>query len=216
MKKAMRIGQLFEVQSGDYHATQRELGPGPIPLVSCGDINHGFVGYFDIPEERQYKESVTVAYNGQPLAAKFRPYVFGAKDDVGILVPRVPMNERALIYVATMLNAKRWRYSYGRKCFKNKLESVEVEVPVCTTTSGCWHLDLNHIDRLLEGVRFDARPSVKTPTAHSLPKVEWVERRLDQVFNLVRGDFHSIKNLAEGPFRHRVQDGSRQWDCRLF
>ena len=189
MKKAMRIGQLFEVRSGDFHATHKELGPGAIPLVSCGDINHGFVGYFDIPEGQQYREAVTVAYNGQPLAAK---------DDVGILAPRVPMNERALVYVATMLNAKRWRYSYGRKCFKNKLESVEVEVPVCTAASGGWQLDLNHIDRLLEGVHFDARPSVKTPTSHSLPKVEWVERRLDQVFNLVRGDFHSIKNLAEG------------------
>jgi hypothetical protein len=200
MRATMRIGQLFEIRSGDFHATYRELGPGSIPLISCGDVNHGLVGYFDIPTEKQYSEVVTVAYNGQPLAAKFRPYVFGAKDDVGILVPRTHMNERALVYVATMLNAKRWRYSYGRKCFKTKLESVEVEVPVCTSSAGSRHLDLRAIDCLLEGVCFDARPSVDAPTTRALPTVEWVECRLDQIFNLVRGDFHSIKDLAEGRF----------------
>lgn len=200
MRRAMRIGHLFEVRSGDFHATHRELGPGSIPLISCGDVNHGLVGFFDIPADMQYSGAVTVAYNGQPLTAKFRPYAFGAKDDVGILIPRSPMNSRALVYVATMLNAKRWRYSYGRKCFKTKMESVEVEVPACRSSSGSWHLDLSALDHLLEGVCLDARPDVDAPIARPLPKVEWVDRRLNQVFNLVRGDFHSIKDLAEGRF----------------
>ena len=124
------------MRSGDYHATVRELGPGAVPLVSCGDVNHGLVGYFDIPVDKQYEGAVTVSYNGQPLAAKFRPYAFGAKDDVGVLTPKAPVNERALVYIAAVLNAKRWRYSYGRKCFRAKLEMVEVEVPVKRSAEG--------------------------------------------------------------------------------
>ena len=200
MRKSVLIGALFNVRSGDFHATHRELEPGSIPLVSCGDINHGLVGHFDIPVEKQYRDAVTVAYNGQPLAAKFRPYVFGAKDDIGILVPRSPVNDRALIYVAAMLNAKRWRYSYGRKCFRNKLEAVEIGVPVNVSKQGTWCLDLDYIDNLLGTVSLDARPEPQSSSKCALPDVEWVERRLDEVFDLVRGDFHSIKGLAERKF----------------
>ena len=198
MRKLVRIDSLFTVRSGDYHATSKELGPGAIPLVSCGDVNHGLVGFYDIPEEKQYQNAVTVPYNGQPLAAKFRPYIFGAKDDIGVLLPRSSMNEQALAYVAAMLNAKRWRYSYGRKCFKKKLEAVKIEVPVLLSKSGACHLDLDQIDCLLGGIPLDRRPTPSSSVRRVLPKAEWVDRRLDEVFTLVRGDFHSIKGLAEG------------------
>ena len=200
MKRFVPIGSLFTVRSGDFHATSKELSAGSVPLVSCGDINHGLVGYFDIPEGKQYHDVVTVAYNGQPLTAKFRPYVFGAKDDIGVLEPRASTSARALIYVATMLNARRWRYSYGRKCFKTKLESVEVELPVRTSKLGKWHLDLDYIDGVLGNVSLDKRPSAPASSKRSVPDAKWVERRLDKVFDLVRGDFHSLKNLAAGGF----------------
>ncbi len=198
MRKSVPIGVLFHVRSGDFHATSKELGPGSIPLVSCGDIDHGLVGHFDIPTEKQYQGAITVAYNGQPLAAKFRPYVFGAKDDIGVLVPRSPVNERTLVYVAAMLNAKRWRYSYGRKCFKNKLEAVEIDVPVSWSRQDTWYLDLDCINRLLDTVPLDVRPEPESSSKCALPRVEWMDRRLDEVFDLVRGDFHSIKGLAAG------------------
>ena len=200
IKRFVPISSLFSVRSGDFHAASKELGPGPVPLVSCGDINHGFVGYFDIPKEMQYHDAVTVAYNGQPLTAKFRPYVFGAKDDIGILKPRASTSARALVYVAAMLNARRWRYSYGRKCFKNKLEAVEVELPVRTSKPGMWHLDLDYIDGVLGNVPLDMRPSTTASAKRAVPCSKWVERRLDEVFNLVRGDFHSLKELAAGRF----------------
>ena len=99
-----------------YHATS-ELDYGDTPLVSCGNINHGFIGYYDIAPEKRYSDAITVAYNGQPLTAKFRPYKFGAKDDIGVLTPHMPVGQLALVYVAAMLNSMRWRFPYGRKCF---------------------------------------------------------------------------------------------------
>ena len=92
MKRFVAIDSLFSVRSGDFHATDKELDPGAVPLVSCGDVNHGLVGFFDIPKVKQYRDAITVAYNGQPMTAKYRPYAFGAKDDIGILEPLVPMS----------------------------------------------------------------------------------------------------------------------------
>ncbi len=189
MNRSVMIGALFRVQSGDIHAADKELAPGDIPLVSCGDVNHGLVGYFQIPKEQQHENALTVAYNGSPLTVKYRPYRFGAKDDIGILEPIKPMSPRILLYVAALLNAKRWRYSYGRKCFRRKLESVEIEMPV----------DIGDIEKLLAHISLDKRPCIvkKMPT-RLVRESEWVKRRLDELFVLTRGDFHSLKDLANG------------------
>jgi hypothetical protein len=129
-----RVDELFTVKSGDFHAT-KELDPGLVPLISCGDTRNGLLGYFDIPHESTYQHCITVAYNGSwPLMAKFHPYRFGAKDDVAVLSPSEPMQDTTLFYVIALLNRMIWRYSYGRKCFHEKLCAVHLTVPV--TSSG--------------------------------------------------------------------------------
>jgi hypothetical protein len=80
-----KLRELFRVRSGDFHAVN-ELDPGHTRLISCGDLNNGLVGYYDIPKDQRYGRTLTVAYNGSwPLTTKFHPYEFGAKDDVAVL-----------------------------------------------------------------------------------------------------------------------------------
>lgn len=204
---SVRLGELFEVKSGDYHAV-KELDPGNIPLVSCGDVNHGFLDRFNIPPKRRYSEAVTVAYNGAPLTAKYRPYEFGAKDDIGVLIPRVKVNPVTLVYVVVVLNAMRWRFSYGRKCFRNKLELLEIEVPIIHEDGDC-RLDETRISEIVGQVELDRRPKANQPNHQILTANEWRTVRLDQLFVLQRGDFHSLARLDPG----NVATVSRtEWD----
>lgn len=127
--KTFRLPQIFEIKAGDFHAT-KELDAGKVPLISCGDGDNGLVGFFQIPKENTYERCLTVAFNGTPLLTKFHPYRFGAKDDVAVLIPRDPMSDSTLLYIAALLNRMTWRYSYGRKCFRQKLEGVSISLPV--------------------------------------------------------------------------------------
>jgi len=126
----VKVATLFNVVSGDFHAI-KELEPGRVPLVSCGDTDNGVMGYYDVPADKQYENTITVAYNGSwPIMSKFHPYVFGAKDDVAVLRPHYPMTSLCLLYMAALFNRMTWRYSYGRKCFREKLMDVELPIPV--------------------------------------------------------------------------------------
>jgi len=127
--KEFLVGQLFRLAPGHFHA-KSELDPGKVPLISCGWENNGLIGYYDIPDENTHSHALTVAFNGAPLTTHFHPYKFGAKDDVAVLLPVNPMRESVLIYVAALLNAKTWRYSYGRKCYREKLKNVTLTLPV--------------------------------------------------------------------------------------
>lgn len=144
---SVKIEKLFKVKSGDYHAND-ELDPGGIPLIACGETNNGFVGYFDIPKDKIYRRALTVAYNGQPLTTKFHPYRFGAKDDVAVLIPHKEMKDTTLFYIATQINSLKWRYSYGRKCYREKLGNVSIRIPE-TRVDGESHIDESAIERLL-------------------------------------------------------------------
>jgi type I restriction enzyme M protein len=168
-----RVSSLFEVRSGDFHAL-KELGPGNIPLVSCGDTDNGVMGYYDVPVEKQYSNTITVAYNGSwPIMSKFHPYTFGAKDDVAVLVPIHEMSKLALLYTAALFNRMTWRYSYGRKCFKEKLEEVQLPIPVMSKGNLITVDEAKIAESLPQGIQIVAAAIAKSASV-------WTEKKSTQ------------------------------------
>ncbi|MBE0611029.1 MAG: restriction endonuclease subunit S [Dehalococcoidia bacterium] len=191
----VRLGDLFEVESGEFHATH-ELEHGEVPLISCGAVEDGLVGYFDIPPEQRHRDCITVAYNGSwPLLAKFHPYDFGAKDDVAVLAPRQQMRERTLLYVAAVLNLMTWRYSYYRKTFRTRVRNTPIPIPM-----KAGRVDEDGIEAL---AKLDA--AAFTPLRHavggsaSAPK-GWKRFSIPDLFKVERGAFHSLADLDPGPY----------------
>ena len=123
------LTNLFNLQSGDYHKADTLPG-GPYPLISCGDKDNGLVRFVRVPVCRIHENCLTVAYNGSPMVTKYHPYKFAAKDDVAVLIPRLPLRRTTVLFVQMMLSREAWRYSYGRKCFKRRLMRTVIHLPV--------------------------------------------------------------------------------------
>jgi hypothetical protein len=192
---SVRLADLFQVESGEFHATH-ELDPGDVPLISCGAVEEGLVGYFEIPPEQRHRHCITVAYNGSwPLLAKFHPYDFGAKDDVAVLTPRSAMRDTTLLYVAAALNLMTWRYSYYRKTFRARVSNTKVPIPM----SG------RNIDEVaiegLAGLGTEAflpkRRAIGEPPSYP---TDWKRFSVTDLFKVIRGDFHSLADLDPGTY----------------
>ncbi|MBU9669285.1 SAM-dependent methyltransferase [Burkholderia multivorans] len=123
------LRSLFELTPGQYHSLA-ERDRGEVPVVSCADSNNGVAGLYDIPLRSTFADALTIAFNGSPLTTKLHPYAFGAKDDVAIALPLDDLPPEALIFIQAQLNSERWRFSYYRKCFREKLGRTTVELPV--------------------------------------------------------------------------------------
>ena len=186
------LSKLFKVKTGDFHAT-KELELGDIPLVSCGDTNNGVIGSYAIPQHLTYERCLTVAYNGMPLLTKFHPYRFGAKDDVGILIPKEKLDERTLLYIAAMLSRNTWRYSYGRKCFKAKIPLVTIPIPV--NTDG--HIDESWIENISTR-GFSSYVPPKAVGGVDVPDITWQRFPLESLFTFDHGDFNSYGEFPNG------------------
>jgi hypothetical protein len=143
------LDSIFDFKSGDYH-NMGDLQSGDIPLVSCGETNNGIVGYYSIPQSKTYENALTIAYNGLPLTTRFHSYIFGAKDDVAVCIPKKPLKATTLLFLRYLINRQTWRYSYGRKCFKAKLENLSINIPV--TANG--KVDENAIERMVSSTTY--------------------------------------------------------------
>ena len=55
--------------------------------------------------------------------------MFAAYDNVGILKPKIKLSKETLVYISILLNRARWRFCYGRKCYKEKLNSFKILLP---------------------------------------------------------------------------------------
>lgn len=125
----MPITKLFDLRRGDFHNAS-SLPDGNIPLVSCGEYDNGVIRYCNVPNNKTYVGTLTIAHNGSwPLTTKYHPYRFAAKDDVAVCLPKKPLKASTLIFVQYTMNRQCWRYSYGRKCFLEKLGRLSVYLP---------------------------------------------------------------------------------------
>ncbi|MGD0261982.1 MAG: hypothetical protein ABSD29_19610 [Verrucomicrobiota bacterium] len=121
------LGSIYDLQPGDYHSVGN-LPAGAVPVVSCGDLENGVCGYFEI-KKHVYRHKMTIAFNGSTLSAKYHPYLFAAKDDVAVCFPKQPLRLTTELFIQVMLSREQWRFSYYRKCYKQKLERVTVPLP---------------------------------------------------------------------------------------
>lgn len=124
------ISDIFmkSIKTGDHHASNK-LDIGDIPLISCSAENNGFEGKFDVPKNKTIKNAITIASDGQPLTSYYHYYPFVAKDNVIICIPNQNYKFTTLLFFTTQLNILRWRFSYGRKCYLNKIHKIKIFLP---------------------------------------------------------------------------------------
>lgn len=126
--KPFVLGDIFDLEPGHYHSIGH-LPPGETPIISCGDLDNGVAGWYDVGNNQTFSNRLTIAFNGDTLTTKYHPYIFAAKDDVAICVPRAPMHLATQLFIQMMMNRERWRYSYYRKCYAEKLRRFIVSLP---------------------------------------------------------------------------------------
>lgn len=133
--KLMALTEIFGqyghgIKKGSIHALNVET-QGAVPVVSTSTEYNGIHGFYDLdPSWPRLKNVITVASNGTPLTSFYHPYEIVAKDDMFVCVPKDEMPLATIMYIITALNAITWRFSYYRKCYENKIHTINIWMPV--------------------------------------------------------------------------------------
>jgi hypothetical protein len=193
--KAFPLASVFKrIKRGHYHATNKTLDKGNIPLISCTTYDNGVEGFYDVPDDKTYKNCITIASNGQPMTTFYHPYTFTANDDVLVCEPKDGLKLKTIYYIVACLNKQKWRFSYGRKCYYNKINKILINAPV---------KENNEIDEMFIDKKIIVDYKKYTPTKNEIRTVELSHPRFEEIlitklFTLSRGSFHAIDKLDPG------------------
>jgi len=143
------VTQLFDLKRGNFHSIAN-LDPGKYPTISRVSTDNGLVGFFDKPENTRVWERGTITVSSVTGDAFVQPVPFIATDNVVMCVPREEYRQlpvAALFFIRQMLDQVKWRYSYGRQCYKTKFAKTEFLLPMNPSGS----LDIDYMVAVVEG-----------------------------------------------------------------
>ncbi|HEX9916179.1 MAG TPA: restriction endonuclease subunit S [candidate division Zixibacteria bacterium] len=132
--KEFQITELFNLERGHFHAIDR-LEDGIYPTISRVSVDNGLVGFYRKPRRAKVfsKGLLTISSVTGDAFLQHTPFI--ATDNVVICIPKKSLQITTLIYIQALLNRVKWRYSYGRQCYKGNFQKTTLSLPVSGSSS---------------------------------------------------------------------------------
>jgi hypothetical protein len=125
----MTITDLFELKVAKSKGNE-DYDDGEIPYISSTTMNNGVVKFVDPYSDDKVFTGGLICISGLGFAtlqlSDFLPKGNGG-DSATILVPREEMSVNELIYYTATFNLLHtWRFSFGRKCGKERIKNLDL------------------------------------------------------------------------------------------
>lgn len=125
----MRISELFELKVARSRGSE-DYASGSVPLVTNTALNNGVTTYVTPLEGDRVYDGHSICVSGLGFATlqldRFLPKGNGG-DSATILIPKTEMPVEALVYYTAVFNLlHNWRFSFGRKCSKQRVQALEL------------------------------------------------------------------------------------------
>jgi Type I restriction modification DNA specificity domain len=140
---------IFIIKNGYYNKKPDRSEKGIIPFIGSSEYNNGVTGLYtledllctnkdersvhhDISKKLFKGNCITVANNGASVSSAFyQPNDFTCSHDVNVLLLKErPFNKYIALFICTLINQEKYRWSYGRKWRPSRMPFSEIKLPV--------------------------------------------------------------------------------------
>lgn len=127
--KPFIITDLFEVTGTKTTPLEvlENIGPGKFPYVTTQARNNGVRDHFDYWTEEGNVITMDSAVLGHTT---YQEENFSASDHVEKLVPKFNMTKNIGLFIVTLLNKNKFRFSYGRKANQMQIRKLSINLPI--------------------------------------------------------------------------------------
>ncbi len=127
--KYFSFSHIFYISKGR-HTVGKNI-QGDMPLISAINRNNGVIAHiFNIDEKPFPSGCIAVPMNGVSAGeAYYQREPFFATSDVNVLTPKIKISPFALLFICTIIKQEKFRFSYGRKWSKGKMETDKIKLP---------------------------------------------------------------------------------------
>ena len=123
------------------------------PYVTTQTSNNGIRGYYDFFTDKGNVLAVDSAVVG---FCSYQPLDFSASDHVEKLVPKFDLNVYRALFLTTLINLEKYRYSYGRKLNQGRIRETEIKLPFKEDK-----IDWDWIEKYIKGLDYSKCLEIK-------------------------------------------------------
>ena len=134
----------FNMYAGKYYPSDF-FSSGKTPLISASDENNG-ISFFTDLEPCFPGNCLTIGKIN--CITYFQSVPFCATADVTTLCPKFDMNIFSGLFISTMLNAEKYKWSYGRQIRLNDSKLLNIKLPTDKNNKPDWQFMENYIKTL--------------------------------------------------------------------
>lgn len=140
---------LFDIKKGTRIVVSKTTKKGTCPFISATSRNNGISNMLDL-EPIYQGNTITVVYDGQGGLAEafYQPQPYWAVDSVNVLYPKFKLNPFIAMFLITLMRKERFRFSYGRKWHKDRMEKSIIKLPVDESMKPDWEFIEKYIKSL--------------------------------------------------------------------
>lgn len=192
-----RYDQIFDIKKGS-RLTKADMTEGETPFIGASDARNGVTAY--ISKQPDHPANViTVAYNGSVAEAFYQPLPFCATDDINVLYPKFSIDQYSGLFIATVIKKEKYRFNYGRKWHKERMEQSTILLPVDDNgqpdTKGMANLILSlNENRHIEDEVKQAEKAESTNRL-TIDTTSWVQFQLADLFTIKGSTTTSLLEL---------------------
>ena len=149
--REFKISDLFNVSLSKGDLKINDCLIGNVPLVSSGETNNGCIGYID--ESGDGKAEI---FSSNLLTvdmfcnAYYQPNDFFAVSHgrVNILEAKFDLNIYIALFICTLINNEKFRFTYGRAVYSNVISNLKINLPITLKGNPDWKYMENYIKSL--------------------------------------------------------------------
>lgn len=203
--KEFSLDRLFIIKKGK-RLTSEDQEDGVYNYIGAIDSNNGIANH--IAQQPIHKgNTISLSYNGSVGEAFYQKDPYWATDDVNALYSRYDgFNEPIGLFIATVIRAEKYKFSYGRKWTLENMQKSRIKLPVRRSSDGKPFIDNIHTYSdegnvpdwkfMEQYVRRLHHKPLTTKNRHAkvaeLNTTQWKEFVLNRVFTL-KGGFYNKK-----------------------
>lgn len=121
-----QLSSIFKHERGK-RLTKAQQIKGVTPFVTAGVQNQGIIGKIGNIDMIKYKNAITIDMFGNSF---YRGYEFCCDDNIIVLINNNNFNKYVLLFISTVINTDKFRYSYGRQYRLEDFKRHKIKLPV--------------------------------------------------------------------------------------
>lgn len=219
------IGDIFDVHNGSGITSEEiEEHRGDFPAVQSGEENNGILGYMDLAYAKSkgycFTESpcLTVARSGTAGCTHFFSNGCIVGDSAKILKLKTKQSELVYLFLQTILEKLRYKYSYGRKVTETKYKAEVITLPVTPDGEPHWQW----MEDYVKSLHFEPIKTKNSSNPLDIDAMEWNWFKLggliDEIYKAEahsKTDLYGVSDLPKDgyvPFVTRTEENNAV-DC---